>query len=99
MMLPSTSPPARSVGTMVYDSVQQRTILYGGKGPGSLSDVWSLELKPPTAGSSTLALTSLSPDSVTTGSPSFTLTVTGANFGSSSVVRWNGVSRPTIYVR
>ena len=33
------------------------------------------------------------------GGSSFTLAVTGANFVASSVVRWNGVSRPTTYVR
>lgn len=41
---------------------------------------------------------SLSPSSVTAGSPSFTLTVNGRNFVSSSVVRWNGVDRPTTLV-
>jgi len=112
MVFPPAAPPARRVGAMVYDPVQQRTVLYGGKGPESLTDVWSLQLKPPATGGSTPALTSLSPNSgstpaltslspnsVTAGSPSFTLTVTGANFGPSSVLRWNGISRPTTYVR
>src|SRR5262249_34830310 len=48
---------------------------------------------------STPTLTSLSPSSVTTGSPGFTLTVTGANFASTSVVLWNGANRSTTYVR
>jgi hypothetical protein len=39
----------------------------------------------------------VSPDSSFTGS-AFTLTVTGKGFGSGSVVRWNGQSRPTTFV-
>jgi len=42
--------------------------------------------------------TSLSPSSRTAGSTSFTLTVNGSNFMSSSIVRWNGASRTTTYV-
>src|SRR5512139_897709 len=44
------------------------------------------------------AVTSLSPSSATAGSGPFTLTVTGSNFVSGSVVRWNGVDRSTTYV-
>src|SRR5713101_1163011 len=55
MLFPSMSPPPRRTGAMVYDPVRQRTVLYGGLGPESLSDVWSLELKP-LATTSTLAL-------------------------------------------
>src|SRR5262249_2732755 len=104
MIFPAASPPARRVAAMVYDPVQQRTILYGGegtrhKGPIALTDVWSLQLNPPGSGNSTPTLTSLSPSSVTTGSPGFTLTVTGANFASTSVVLWNGANRSTTYVR
>ncbi|MFN7944200.1 MAG: hypothetical protein U0Z53_02390 [Blastocatellia bacterium] len=43
-------------------------------------------------------LSSISPDVVSTGSPAFVLTVTGINFVSGSVVRWNGQDRPTTYV-
>jgi subtilisin family serine protease len=43
------------------------------------------------------AITSLSPASVPAGVSSFTLTVNGSNFISSSVVRWNGIDRPTTY--
>ncbi|HEV3139970.1 MAG TPA: S8 family serine peptidase, partial [Vicinamibacterales bacterium] len=42
--------------------------------------------------------TSLSPASVVVGGPSFTLTVTGSKFLSSSVVRWNGTNKATTYV-
>src|SRR5262249_55208648 len=35
----------------------------------------------------------------TAGSSSFTLTVTGTNFTTSSVVQWNGASRPTTYAQ
>ena len=39
----------------------------------------------------------LSPSSVAAGAPGFTLTVTGANFQSSSQVLWNGSARQTTY--
>ncbi len=44
------------------------------------------------------ALTSLSPSSATAGSAGLTLTVSGSNFVSSSVVRWNGSNRSTTFV-
>jgi hypothetical protein len=40
----------------------------------------------------------LSPASAVVGGSGFTLTVTGTNFVTSSVVRWNGVDRATTYV-
>ena len=43
-------------------------------------------------------VTSLSPASRYAGSAAFTLTVNGTGFVSSSVVRWNGSSRPTTFV-
>ena len=41
---------------------------------------------------------SLSPSSVTAGAAAFTLTVNGSGFVNTSVVRWNGVNRPTMFV-
>lgn len=41
------------------------------------------------------SITSLSPSNVNAGSAAFNLDVTGANFTAQSVVRWNGVARPT----
>src|SRR5207247_1059844 len=43
-------------------------------------------------------LSSLSPSSAAAGGAAFTLTATGTNFISSSVVRWNGADRTTTYV-
>jgi hypothetical protein len=43
-------------------------------------------------------LTALSPATVATGSPTFTITVNGTGFGGSSSVRWNGSDRPTTYL-
>ena len=40
----------------------------------------------------------LSPSQVVVGGAAFTLTVTGSKFTSSSIVRWNGVNRPTTFV-
>ncbi|HTK04300.1 MAG TPA: fibronectin type III domain-containing protein [Candidatus Eisenbacteria bacterium] len=42
--------------------------------------------------------TSISPDNAIAGSSSFTLTVNGTNFVSTSVVRWNGGDRTTTFV-
>lgn len=39
------------------------------------------------------AIAQLNPDNVTAGGEAFTLTVTGANFGSKAVVNWNGVAQ------
>jgi len=39
------------------------------------------------------AISQLSPGSTTAGSAAFTLTVNGSNFGSKSVVNWNGVAQ------
>ncbi|HKQ73511.1 MAG TPA: IPT/TIG domain-containing protein [Blastocatellia bacterium] len=43
-------------------------------------------------------LTAISPDNAEAGGPAFTLTVTGQNFVSDSVVRWNNSDRPTTFV-
>jgi Concanavalin A-like lectin/glucanases superfamily len=43
-------------------------------------------------------LADLQPSFVVAGGQGFTLTVTGSNFVSASVVRWNGAARPTTYV-
>jgi len=41
---------------------------------------------------------SLSPSSMTAGGTAFTLTVTGTNFVSTSLVQWNGLARTTTFV-
>jgi len=51
-----------------------------------------------TVGNPKPTLTSLSPTSVTAGSSGLTLTVNGAGFVSSSVVRWKRTDRPTTFV-
>src|SRR5207247_43008 len=43
-------------------------------------------------------ISAISPSAVAIGSPGFTLTVTGTNFVSGAVVRWNGLDRPTTFV-
>ena len=44
------------------------------------------------------AVSSISPASVTVGDPAFILTVTGANFISSSVINWNGTALATTFI-
>ena len=43
-------------------------------------------------------INSISPSSVAVNAPGFTMTVTGSNFVSSSVVQWNGSARTTTFV-
>ena len=43
-------------------------------------------------------ITNLSPSNISAGSPPFTLTVTGTNFVSTSVVDWIGAPQPTTFV-
>jgi hypothetical protein len=45
-----------------------------------------------------MQLTSLSPSSATAGGPGFFLTVNGTGFGPTSLARWNGSIRTTIFV-
>jgi hypothetical protein len=47
---------------------------------------------PPAAGTAP-TIAQLNPDSATAGGESFTLTVTGTNFGAKAVVNWNGVAQ------
>ncbi len=50
------------------------------------------------AGESIPAVSSFVPSSVTAGSAGFTLRVLGSGFRPDSVVRWNGVTRPTTFI-
>jgi bacillolysin len=50
------------------------------------------------AANSSPTITSITPSSVAAFSSAFTLTVNGAGFSNSSVVRWNGADRTTAYV-
>lgn len=43
-------------------------------------------------------VTGVAPTSVTAGDPSFTLTVTGSDFSTNSIIRWNGSDRTTNFV-
>ncbi|MBC8163594.1 MAG: hypothetical protein H7Z42_20500 [Roseiflexaceae bacterium] len=43
-------------------------------------------------------ISTLSPESATAGSASFTLTVNGSKFSPNAVVQWNGEPRPTVFV-
>ena len=52
----------------------------------------------PAACSGAAVLTSISPSRTAPSGPSFTLTVNGSNFNSSSVVLWNNSSRATTFV-
>jgi outer membrane protein assembly factor BamB len=45
-----------------------------------------------------LALTILTPASVSAGGPAYMQTVTGTGFGPASIVQWNGSARPTTFV-
>jgi hypothetical protein len=99
-IFPAVSPPPRWIAGMAYDPVNRLTVLYaGGTTVGSMDDVWALNLQGASPANRVPSLTSLSPSTATAGGPGFTLTVTGANFASGSVLQWNGASRPTTYIR
>lgn len=53
---------------------------------------------PPPPAASTPVISGLSPSSATAGSTGFTLSVLGAHFSTSAVVRWNGGDRGTTFV-
>ena len=65
----------------------------GGSKPASGADATEIETDNPVP-----ALASISPASAKAGSGAFALTVNGADFVESSVVRWNGSARNTTYV-
>jgi IPT/TIG domain-containing protein len=53
---------------------------------------YSSKMTAPAAGAMP-AISQLAPDSATAGAAGFTLTVNGSNFGTKSVVNWNGVAQ------
>lgn len=46
----------------------------------------------------TPVITSLTPNSANAGDPGFVLTVNGRGFANTTVVRWNGTNRPTVFI-
>ena len=81
--------PANLVGIAGVASVLVSNPSPGGGNSTTVS--FNIYLPPPT-------ISSINPPSVVAGSPGFTLTVTGANFVSSSMLNFNGVSRPATFV-
>ena len=63
---------------------------------GGYSNLQVLKINPSSYPPPTL--TSLSPVSITTGGPAFSLVVTGTNFTSFSIVKWNDSPRNTVYI-
>ncbi len=59
--------------------------------------VWEI-LVPLPGNSAAPSITAIAPATANVGDPALTLKVTGANFISSTVVRWNGQNRPTTVV-
>jgi hypothetical protein len=64
--------------------------------PGGISNVRVFRVS--VAGNPAPRLSSISPESAEVGGARFVLTVSGSNFVDSSVVRWNGVDRPTTFI-
>jgi hypothetical protein len=71
-------------------SVHITVIAAGGTSATTTADVFSYGAAP--------SITGLSPASATVGSAGITLTVSGGNFTSDAVVKWNGASLTTTYV-
>ena len=65
---------------------------------GGTSGTMYLEVTPATGNPQAPKLTNVSPGSATVGSGNAILAITGDNFTPDSEVRWNGASRPTVFV-
>lgn len=74
------------------------TVTNPAPGGGTISTPVTFTINAAGANNPVPAISMLNPMSTTAGSAGFTLTVTGSNFISSSVVNFNGVAEPTIYV-
>jgi hypothetical protein len=68
------------------------TLLLGTLIAITLACGYSAKTTPPTAGS-VPAIAQLSPNSTTAGGAAFTLIVNGSNFGTKSIVNWNGTAQ------
>jgi hypothetical protein len=84
-----------SAADLATPGTAQVTAFNPGAG-GGVSNPLTFTITPPPPPAPTLL--SLVPNTATAGSNAFTLTVTGANFVTNSVVRWNGSNRPTTFV-
>jgi len=88
MQLTATIPASDLVGV----GTAQVTVFTPVPGGGtSNSQTFTINNPPPT-------LSALSPTSVPAGEPGLILTVTGSKFVPGSVVRWNGVDKPTLFI-
>lgn len=78
-------------------SVILRLLPSGATGSGTLR-IDNFQVQATSALNPTPVLTAVSPTSIAAGSNGFTLTVTGSGFTAGSVVRFNGVDRPTTFI-
>ena len=90
-MLDVTNANGQAFGTWTAGSVAGIGLLSVGN--GSLTGTTGITLNNPAA-----VITSLSPTTMTVGSPAFTLLVTGTNFVQGASVFWNGSARATMFV-
>lgn len=79
-----------AVSPAASGSVHVTVVAAGGTSATTTADLFSYGIVP--------IITGLSPASATVGSAAITLTVSGDNFTSDAVVRWNGASLPTTFV-
>ena len=89
-----TSPTQLSATISSADIAATGTVLVTVSGPGGTSNSATFTINPPRL---LPIITALQPSSVEAGGSAFTLTVSGGNFVSSSVVRWNGANQPTTF--
>ena len=83
-----------SAGDLAEPGTAQVTVFNRGPGGGTSSALtFTINLRNPYP-----VVTALSPSAVLAGGVDFTLSVTGSNFVSESVVRWDGVDQPTTFV-
>ena len=90
-LLGATNAAGQTIGTWTAGSVAGNGLLRASSGGVTGTAPITLNNTVPT-------LTSLSPMTVTMGSSSFTLTVSGTNFVNGSLIRWGGAPRTTVFI-
>ena len=84
--------------TQLTAAVPAADVAAGGSIPVTVTDPGIAPTSPMTFTVNPTLVSSVQPDYIAAGGPSFTLNVYGSGFASSSVVEWNGSGRATTYV-
>ena len=86
-----------TAGDIAVAGTADVTVFNPGPGGGT-SGAQTFTIDPDVSGNPTPTLNAITPNTATEGGSAFTLTVNGANFIATSVVRWDGADRATTFV-